>query len=161
DVSKLTGITRKSQLLELNGCIFYNELAIKEVRWSDDGQKLAIKYLANADGTRVDTIRIIHIHECDPTKIANLDNFPLGRFQFSNEIVNYDWDGDLLFFFNSNIRNAGFGDLIFYNSFTRKFEKPNLFDRSCCYRDAAFSPDGTHVVFAFQDIRLGTANPIQ
>ncbi|WKZ41064.1 MAG: protein kinase [Anaerolineales bacterium] len=161
DVSKLTGITRKSQLLELNGCIFYNELAIKEVRWSDDGQKLAIKYLANADGTRVDTIRIIDIHECDPTKIANLDNFPLGRFQFSNEIVNYDWDGDLLFFFNSNIRNAGFGDLIFYNSFTRKFEKPNLFDRSCCYRDAAFSPDGTHVVFAFQDIRLGTANPIQ
>lgn len=161
DVSKLTGITRKSQLLELNGCIFYNELAIKEVRWSDDGQKLAIKYLANADGTRVDTIRIIDIHECDATKITNLDNFPLGRFQFSNEIVNYDWDGDLLFFFNSNIRNAGFGDLIFYNSFTRKFEKPNLFDRSCCYRDAAFSPDGTHVVFAFQDIRLGTANPIQ
>ncbi len=161
DPQALAGISRKSQLLDLKGCIFYSELAVKGALWSDDGNRLAIKYLAPSGDLRVDTIRIIDIQECDPEKITNLDNFPLGRFKFSNEIVTYDWDGDLLFFINSNIRNAGFGDLFFYNSFTRKFEKPALFDGNCCYRDATFSPDGTHVLFAFQDIRLGTESPIQ
>lgn len=161
DIQALSGISRKSQLLDLKGCIFYNDLAVKGALWSDDGQKLAIKYLANAGGVRVDTIRIIDIHECDAAKLTKLDDFPLGRFKFNNEIVNFDWDGDLLFFINGNTRNAGFGDLVFYNGFTHKHELPALFNRNCCYRDATFSPDGTHVLFAFQDIRLGTESPIQ
>ena len=160
DPASLAGITRKSQLLDLNGCIFYNDLAVKDALWSDDGQKLAVLYYANSGGLFVDTIRILDISRCDKTKPIKLDDFPLGRFRFSNVIVNFDWDGDLLFFLNSNIRNAGFGDLVFYNSFTHKHEKPALFSGNCCYRDATFSPDGTFVLFAFQDIRLGTESPI-
>lgn len=153
DVQALAGINRKSQLLDLKGCVFYNELLVKGAMWSDDGKQLAVKYSAPSGGIRVDTIRLMDISECDPEKLGNLDNFPLGRFKFADEIINFDFDGNLLFFLNSGIRNGGFGDMILYNSSTRKFEKPALFDGNCCYRDATFSPDGTHVLFAFQDIR--------
>lgn len=160
DTEALKNVNRKSHLLNLNGCIFYDELAVKGALWSDDGQKLAIKFLAPSGGLRVDTIRIIDIQNCMDAEPAKMDEFPLGRFAFNSEIVNYDWDGDLLFFINSNVRNAGFGDLIFYNAFTHKHEKVNFFDGNCCYRDASFSPDGTFVIFAHQDIRLGTESPI-
>jgi hypothetical protein len=29
----------------------------------------------------------------------------------------------------------------------------NPIDKNCCYRDPQFSPDGTYLLFAFQDIR--------
>jgi hypothetical protein len=34
-------------------------------------------------------------------------------------------------------------------------------DKACCYRDARWSPDDTHVVFAFQDLRLGAKSKTQ
>jgi serine/threonine protein kinase len=160
DVEKLRPITNRNQLIDLKGCIFYNELAIKDALWADDGTRLAIKYLANKGGVRVDTIRIIDIQQCDKADPIRLDEFPLGRFDFNDLIENFDWDGDLLFFMNSPKRNGGFGDLVFYNGFTHKFEKLAPYEGNCCYRDATFSPDGTHVIFAFQDIRLGTESPI-
>ncbi|MBI2332297.1 MAG: hypothetical protein HYU84_09105, partial [Chloroflexi bacterium] len=88
------------------------------------------------------------------------DEFPSGRFQFSGDISNFDWDGDLLFFLTSNVRNGGFGDLALYNTFTHKAQKAAPYESNCCYRDASFSPDGSHVIFAFQDIRLGGESPI-
>ena len=160
DIEKLRTITNRNQLLDLKGCIFYNELAVKDALWSDDGTRLSIKYLANKGGVRVDTIRIIDIQQCDKAEPIRLDEFPLGRFDFNDVIENFDWDGDLLFFMNSPKRNGGFGDLLFYNSFTRKFEYFAPYEGNCCYRDAEFSPDGTYVIFAFQDIRLGTESPI-
>ncbi len=156
DPQKLSAVSNRNHLLEMNGCIFYNELAVKGALWSDDGSRLAIKYLANKGGVRVDTIRIIDITQCDKAEPIRLDEFPLGRFDFNDVIENYSWDGDLLFFMNSPKRNGGFGDLLFYNSFTHKFEYFAPYEGNCCYRDATFSPDGTHVLFAFQDIRLGT-----
>lgn len=161
DVQALAGINRKSQLLALEGCLFTDEMLVKGALWSDDGGKLALKISLPAGGIRVDAIRVVDITACDPKKLPKLDEFPFGRFDFKSEIVSYDWDGDLLFFINSNERNGGFGNLILYNGFTHKFEKPALFNGNCCYRDATFSPDGTHVLFAFQDIRLGTESPIQ
>jgi hypothetical protein len=70
------------------------------------------------------------------------------------------WDGNQLFFLNSNIRNNGFGDLGLYNTSIYSFEKLAPIDNICCYRDATFSPDGTYVIFAFQNIRLGAESPI-
>lgn len=160
NVANLGTISNRNQLLDMNGCIFYNELAVKGALWSDDGARLAIKYLANKGGVRVDTIRIIDITQCDKSEPIRLDEFPLGRFDFNDIIENYSWDGDLLFFMNSPKRNGGFGDLLFYNSFTHKFEYFAPYEGNCCYRDASFSPDGTHVIFAFQDIRLATESPI-
>ncbi|MBX3036439.1 MAG: protein kinase [Anaerolineales bacterium] len=160
DIEKLRTATNRNHLLDMKGCIFYNELAVKSALWSDDGTRLAIKYLANKGGVRVDTIRIIDITQCDKSEPIRLDEFPLGRFDFNDAIENFSWDGDLLFFMNSPKRNGGFGDLLFYNSFTHKFEYFAPYEGNCCYRDATFSPDGTHVIFAFQDIRLATESPI-
>ena len=160
DVEKLKVTNKKSALLAMNGCLYYNELGVLDARWSEDGQKLSIKYLAPSGSLIADTIRILDTHLCNDISIpVRLDEFPLGRFPFGNTIVNFDWDGDLLFLMNSNKRNGGFGELAFYNTFTHKSEKPAPIEGNCCYRDAVFSPDGTYVIFAFQDIRLEN-NPI-
>ena len=47
-----------------------------------------------------------------------------------------------------------------YNTFTHKAQAYAPVAGKCCYRDAAFSPDGTYLIFAFQDINLGTESPI-
>lgn len=160
DLLKLRFATRRSALLEMNGCL-YNQLAVKDVQWSDDGTRLAMEYIANADGVFVDAIRIVDVQNCESISASVFDEFPRGRFAFTDEIVNFDWDGDLLFFLNSNIRNNGFGDLFFYSAFTHKAEPAAPYESNCCYRDASFSPDSSHVIFAFQDIRLGSTSPIK
>jgi hypothetical protein len=160
DLLKLRFATRRSALLEMNGCL-YNQLAVKDVQWSDDGTRLAMEYIANKDGVFVDAIRIVDVQNCESISASVFDEFPTGRFAFTDEIVNFDWDGDLLFFLNSNIRNNGFGDLFFYSAFTHKAEPAAPYESNCCYRDASFSPDSSHVIFAFQDIRLGSTSPIK
>ncbi len=160
DLEKLSSATKKRDLLAMDGCLFYNKIAVKDALWSDDGEKLAIKFLAPSNNVFADTIRIMDIKLCQDSEPIRLDEFPGARFRFNNEIINFDWDGDLLFFLNSNVRNGGFGDMGLYNTFTHKFEKLAPIEGYCCYRDATFSPDGTFVIFAFQDIRLGTDSTI-
>lgn len=159
DLLKLRFATRKSDLTEMGGC-FFNDLAVKDVQWSDDGTRLALEFIANSNGKFVDAIRVVNIEDCKSIETSNIDEFPFGRFQFSGDISNFDWDGDLLFFLTSNVRNGGFGDMALYNIFTHKAEKAAPYESNCCYRDAAFSPDGSHVIFAFQDIRLAGESPI-
>ncbi|MBM3180444.1 MAG: hypothetical protein FJZ86_08820 [Chloroflexi bacterium] len=160
DLEKLSSATKKRELLAMDGCLFYNKIAVKDALWSEDGKNLAIKFLAPSNGVFADTIRILDIKLCQDSEPVRLDEFPGARFRFNNEIINFDWDGDLLFFLNSNVRNGGFGDMGLYNTFTHKFEKLAPIEGNCCYRDATFSPDGTFVIFAFQDIRLGTDSSI-
>ena len=159
DLEKIKSVTKKSALLGLNGCLFYKDLGILDALWSNDGKTLAIKYLAPSGHLIADTIRTIDIHACQDATPKRLDEFPLDRFPFNRTIISYDWDGDLLFFMNSNVRNGGFGDAAFYNTFTHKSQKIAPIDNNCCYRDLHFSPDGSYVIFAFQDIRIPT-NPI-
>jgi len=159
DLEKLRSATRKSALLEMGGC-FYNDLAIKDVQWSDDASQLAIEFVANAGGSFADAIRIIKVTGCNAMVGSKIDEFPAGRFQFSGALSNFDWDGDILFFLTSNVRNGGFGDLALYNIVTHKAVKAAPYESNCCYRDASFSPDGSHMIFAFQDIRLAGQSPI-
>ena len=156
---KLRFAARRSDLIALNGCL-YNQIPIKNIQWSKDGTRLAIEYLANVDGIQVDAIRIVDVQNCEAISTAVIDDFPPGRFQFDKEIFHFAWDGDLLFLLNNNVRNNGFGDMSFYSAFTHKATIAAPYESTCCYRDASFSPDGTHVVFAFQDIRLGSTSPI-
>lgn len=166
DIEKLKNITNRNHLFELKGCIFYDKFAVTGAYWADDGVHLTLKVLANKGGVRVDAIHIVDITNCDPEKLEDkkdlpvLDQFPLGRFEFNDLIESLAWDGEFLFYITSPKRNGGFGDLLFYNGFTHKFEFQSPFEGNCCYRDPAFSPDGTHIIFAFQDIRLGTESPI-
>jgi tRNA A-37 threonylcarbamoyl transferase component Bud32 len=162
DVETLAAVTKKSELLNIikdKGCLFYNDQAIKDVRWSNDGQKIAFVFIGAVNGERKDTIRVLDISKCSSAAPDRLDDFPGGRFTFPNEIVNFDWDGENLFFLNSNVRNDGFGNLVFYNMETHKYEKMAPLT-GCCYRDATWSPDGSYVSFAFQDMGLGTKSPI-
>lgn len=163
DPATLGAVTKKSDLLNLikeKGCLSYTDLSIKDVRWSSDGQEIAFIFIGNANGVRKDTIRVLDISKCSSSTPDRLDDFPGARFDFPNEITNFDWDGDKLFFLNSNKRNGGFGNLVGYNMETHKYQKIEPL-AGCCYRDAAFSPDGSYVVFAFQDQGLGTTSPIQ
>lgn len=159
DLLKLRFATRRSALLEMNGCL-YNQIAIKDIQWSDDGARLAVEYIANVDGVQADAIRIVNAQNCEDIANTVSDDFPPGRFQFPNKIVNFDWDGDLLFFLNSDFRNNGFGDLFLYSAYTHKAEPAAPYEGNCCYRDASFSPDSSYAIFAFQDIRLGSVSPI-
>jgi serine/threonine-protein kinase len=163
DPDTLAAVTKKSELLKIieeKGCLFYNDQAVKDVRWSSDGKKIAFVFLGvSSGGTRKDTVRVLDISRCSSAPPDRLDDFPGARFDFPNEIVNFDWDGDELFVLNSNIRNGGFGNLIGYNTVTHKYVRLNPVT-GCCYRDAAFSPDGSYVSFAFQDMGLGTRSPI-
>jgi serine/threonine-protein kinase len=162
DVQALAAVTKKSDLLKIiedNGCLFYNKNSVKDVRWSDDGQKVAFIFLRPEGGAQKDTVRVLDISRCGSADPQKVDEFPGGWFDFPNQITNFDWDGDELFFLNSNIRNGGFGNLIGYNTVTHKYERLGPIT-GCCYRDAAFSPDGSYVSFAFQDMALGTKSPI-
>ena len=162
DVETLAAVTKKSELLKIiedKGCLFYNDQAIKDVRWSSDGKEIAFVFMRPEGGVRKDTIRVLDISKCSSGTPDRLDDFPGARFEFPNEIANFDWDGDKLFFFNSNYRNDGFGNLIFYNMETHKYERMDPLT-GCCYRDATWSPDGSYVAFAFQDSGLGAKSPI-
>ena len=71
----------------------------------------------------------------------------------TREIPDFDWDGQDNFVFNMNRRNGGWGDLYIYNWRTHK---PTLiFPGTCCYRDARFSPDGTYILYEFQNVADG------
>ncbi|MCI0551792.1 MAG: WD40 repeat domain-containing serine/threonine protein kinase [Anaerolineae bacterium] len=160
DLEKFKNIVKRSDLIAMEGCILYNAAEIQDALWSDDGQKLAIKFTAPTGNNLADTIRIIDIHLCRDSAPLRLAEFPGSLFSFSSKIINYDWDGDSLFFLNNDVRNDGFGKLGFYNVPTFLYKEVAPVDRICCYRDAAFSPDGTFALFAFQDIRLGAESPI-
>ncbi len=160
DIGAFAANTTKADLLAMNGCLFYNDIGVKDVWWSKDGQKLAIEFSAPSGANVADTIRILDIHLCKTSEPIRQDEFPAARFEFPLQIVTLNWDGNQLFALNSNIRNDGFGNLVIYNTFTHKAETVAPVDGKCCYRDAAFSPDGTYIIFAFQDYNLGIESPI-
>jgi Tol biopolymer transport system component len=140
-------------------------IAVKSVRWSKDGQKLAIVRLGVAAAKQVDLIHILDISTCLPS-VPRLDEFPSQRFTMegydqSPYLQNFSWDGIELFAMFSVIRNDGFGDLWIYNSSLHKAEEIVPVDGTCCYRDPQWSPDGRYLLFAFQDLRQAPAGPIQ
>jgi len=93
-----------------------------------------------------------------------LDNFPGSRFTMSGfgtgggqstTIPSLDWDGTALFLLNSTFRYT-YGYLYSYD-FDKKQAAALLspMGTACCYTDARWSPDGSYILFAFQDINQG------
>ncbi|HLO17433.1 MAG TPA: hypothetical protein VK206_21550, partial [Anaerolineales bacterium] len=76
-------------------------------------------------------------------------------------LPSYDWDGDQRFLFNSFQRNGGYGELYLYDMSTTVARKIDPVDGICCYGTAAFSPDGTYILMAFQDVRRGAESETQ
>ena len=155
DLEQMKNIKKKSDLLALNGC-FYNpdtiKVAVLDVLWSMDMDRVAVKFLAPVGNAYSETMRVMDIHLCNSSLPQRLDEFPAERFAFKTNIMSIDWDGDELFIFNSNERNGGFGNLYLYNTRTHQAVTKIDVVGSCCYRDARFSPDGNFVIFAYQDI---------
>lgn len=170
DLDTLKNATTRARLMELPGCIL-DRLSAKDALWSNDGTKLAVKFLGVSGNLQVDTIRVVDVQSCihaqtpiyqmTPTPMPRLDEFPGQRFTMSGYnsrspyIPSYDWNGDTFFVMNTFKRNEGFGYLYSYNTETHRAAQLEPIENACCYRDAQFSPDGTYLIFAYQDIRLG------
>lgn len=170
DLQKLRGARTRFDLLNMGGC-FYDEESVKDVRWSSDEDKLAVNFLGIAGNTRIDLIRIMDISNCEAENAPpplRLDEFPAERFTMSGYnsrspfIPDFDWDGNDLFLMNTAKRNDGYGYLYTYNTRTHKaLQLDPVGTSTCCYRDARWSPDGSHFMVAYQDIALGAETQIE
>jgi dipeptidyl aminopeptidase/acylaminoacyl peptidase len=125
--------------------------ATMDVLWSKDMQTVAIKYLGVVGHAQSETVRVLDIHLCNESLPVKKDDFPAERFPFGSNIKSIDWDGEELFLLNSDERNGGFGNLYLYNTTTHQANAKLNVVGPCCYRDARFSPDGSYVIFAYQD----------
>lgn len=157
-------LTTKSELFEESHCLTSEEnpltdSAIKEFRWSSDGQRLAwleeVPDPATLDGIR-QTIKLYDINTCTLSSSTLLDEFPsasmdLDYYAKDPIIPSFDWDGDNLFVFNTRATADGWGDLYIYNTETHTGSTLNPIGGRCCYRDARWSPDGLYLFFAFQN----------
>ena len=133
-------------------------LRVQEVRWSADDKLVAWLYKGNAPGNpsiNAEQIIVVDISTCSPESIATKNNFPGLYFTperyVGNELPDFDWDGREIFTFNTASRNDGWGEFYMFNYVTNKPTKLRPVDGHCCYRDARWSPDGSYVLFAFQD----------
>jgi len=166
-LEKMRGVSKKSDLLAMEPCIVpkgktKSALPVREFRWSADDELVSWLY----KGPNVsDEVSVFDILACDPEKIRLLDNFPGTRFMpvgFQSRLMgDFDWDGYSLFVFNTSRRNNGWGELYTYNWESHKPTLLNPIAKKCCYRDARFSPDGTYLIFAFQDEGLAAESHTQ
>jgi Tol biopolymer transport system component len=160
DMERFKMARNHNDLINMNGCLTYSELASKGADWSSDGKKLAVKIIAPQGGVKVDMVRVMDISTCGSTTPHVLDTFPGPRFTMigyndAPYIPSFDWDGGSLFLLNSRVRNNVYGYLYAYNVDTQHADQLDPLQTGCCYADARWSPDGLYVMFAYQDISLG------
>jgi serine/threonine-protein kinase len=160
---ELKDVEKKSQLLALKYCIDPRggtEAAarIREVRWSSDDTQVAWLYRLATD-----IISVYDIGHCDPTKLQDLYSFPSSLWSPPNfskgTILDFDWNGDDLFVFNTIKRFDTWGDLHIFNRNGKPIPLLNPIDNKCCYRDTRWSPDGKFLLFAYQEEIPGQTAP--
>ncbi|MEZ0397322.1 MAG: WD40 repeat domain-containing serine/threonine protein kinase [Anaerolineales bacterium] len=167
DLQALAAARSRTQLIAMNGCFSYSELGTTAARWSNDGQRLAVGVLGvGPSNLRAEMVRVFDISTCNSANPIILDTFPGPRFDMSGynaapQIPSFDWNGDTLFVLNSAIRNEGFGNLYSYDYVTHRAHLLDPLGSTCCYRDTRWSPDGTYLLIAYQDIRLGAESRTQ
>jgi len=160
DLEVLGTVDTRFSLLALRENCFYNQYAFREVTWGNGTTQLAA-HVIDTELVSSDQIFLLNVNipNCDTVGPVRVAKIPGTQIEFSNEsskrITSYDWDGGHLFLLNDSIRNDGFGDLYVYDSQARQGRKINPIDGECCYRDARWSPDKTHIFFVFQ--RVGTS----
>jgi dipeptidyl aminopeptidase/acylaminoacyl peptidase len=151
------------QLQDMKGCFTYgnlpNQAPTMSARWSNDGKRLAVNTKSVDAGRLLDQIRIFDISTCNSTAPQMLDNFPATRFTMIGynarpTLPSYDWDGGMLFVLNSIFRYE-LGYLYEYNTENMHADTLDPLKTSCCYTEARFSPDGSTLLFAYQNINGG------
>ena len=164
DPGALQAVSTRGDLTAMAACKEFAPYArnlVERVRWAKDGKTIAAQLIANlGNGMRGDVIQVFAVDRCIPNPLAR-DNFPMQRFTMKGyaknpSIPSYAWDGTFLFAMTNLVRNDGFGDLYIYNLDLHKARtEVNPIDKRCCYRDPSWSPDGSHLIFAFQDFSAG------
>jgi hypothetical protein len=151
-----------------NVCLDYADVTVKSAQWSVDGERLAIRYQSVIGERLGDTIQVIEVNRerCQEVPVIVWEEFPAEHFvpegyERFPVLPSHHWDGDQRFLFNSFKRNVGYGELYLYDMSTSAVSKINPIDDSCCYGSAAFSPDGTHILLTFQDLRLGDRSKME
>jgi Tol biopolymer transport system component len=139
-------------------------VTVSNVKWSADGDRLAIVRQGFDSGRQVDLIHILDLSTCI-SPLPRLDEFPATRFEMKDYektpiIQNFGWDGRDLFALTSYRRNDGFGDLWIYNTSMHRGFLANPIQGKCCYRDPVFSPDGKYLAFVFQDVSSAAGGPV-
>ena len=144
-------------------CLDYADIAVKGALWSADGKRLAVRYQSVVSGRIGDSIRVIegNWERCQDVPVLPWDEFPGDHFVPNGYaryplLPSYHWDGSERFLLNTFIRNGNYGDLYLYDMANESARKINPIEDVCCYGSAAFSPDGTHILLVFQDVRLGS-----
>ncbi len=159
DADALKRVRTRDGLVTMQDVCLYNQASVKDVRWSRDGKSLAVIFRDPAVNLN-DALRVFDVSHCPPADPVRKDDFPTGHFlvngyKNSPLLPSFDWDGGTRFLFNDVVRLQGFGNLYLYDMKTQEGSRINPVDGTCCYRDARFSPDGTHVLILYQDLRLG------
>ena len=163
DIPALSATTSTFELQSREDlCLDYADVDVKDAQWSADGRRLAIRY-QSVVGERIgDTIRVMEVNRarCGDGAALISDEFPADRFipegyERYPILPSYAWDGHRRFLFNSFIHNKNYGDLYLYDVSTSSPRRLNPVDGVCCYGSAVFSPDGTHLLLVFQDVRRG------
>jgi serine/threonine protein kinase len=146
----------------------YTRNTARYVRWSKDSKRWAVVAQVPYNGLRADVVAVFPVDTCYADQYAAFEvQFPPPHFTYpgydKNPILqDLGFDGNSLFAMHGQTRNDGFGDLHLFNLDSFKFsESVNPINGTCCYRDAEFSPDGSYLVFAYQDIGLGQASTTQ
>jgi len=152
DVKQFEGIDTRFLLSDLENSCFYSIYA-KDVRWSRDGMRIAALVADTKKGSDQIHIFDISFPNCTSGDLLATDKFPGDHFEFGGDstIPGYEWDGDHLFLLNDSIRNDGFGNLYLYDSNNHIGKITNPINGACCYRDARWSPDGSYVLFLYQN----------
>jgi len=162
-----TARSRRDLLAMEDACITPVEktksaLAVREARWSADDKLVAWLY-KGVDvidpSLQAEQVSVFDVTACKPELIDLIDTFPGTRFNpvgyQTRTIPDFDWDGFSEFTFNTSRRNDGWGEFYIYNYLSHKPTLVYPINNVCCYRDIHWSPDGTYLLFSFQDLSLG------
>jgi len=143
-------------------CIEYSEVTVKGAQWASNGESVAILYKGPIGNlTNVgNTVRVLKVDldRCEAVDPLVIDEFPGRRFTpegYGSSIPSYHWDGNNRFLFNTLVRNISYGKLYLYDMSAHKETLLNPVDGTCCYHGATFSPDGTHMLFTYQNMDDG------
>ena len=170
DLSALSGANSHGDLKAMATCADlapYQRNSARYARWSADGTRLAVVVIGVLkDGRRGDLVQVFPVDRCIPNPLISVQ-FPEPHFTYRAYttvpvLQDLAWDGRDLFVMHSHTRNEGFGDLHIFNTETyRLSEAVNPVRGACCYRDPQFSPDGSYLLFAFQDYGAGSSSVTQ
>lgn len=137
------------------------------MRWSADSTRMAAVVLGKLkNGHYADVIQVFDVDKCVPNPLI-LIRFPDQNFSYLDynrnpKFQDFAWDGRDQFILHSRPENEAFSAMHIFNIATFSFtENLNPVNGACCYRDPQFSPDGSYLIFAFQDNGARASKAIQ